>query len=160
VFNAMPGGRLWGSLFFLFMCFAAFSTVIAVFENIVSYGLDLTKASRKKVVLLNGIAIAILSMPCVLGFNVLSFIQPLGEDSSVLDLRISWSATTFSRWAAWSMWPSAPGKWAGAGTTSWPRPNAGQGMRVPRAIRFYMKWILPVIVLYVFVMGYKSMFFS
>ena len=66
VFNNMPGGRLWGSLFFLFMCFASFSTVIAVFQNIISFATDLTNASRKKVIIINVIAIILLSMPCVL----------------------------------------------------------------------------------------------
>ena len=72
VFNAMSGGRLWGSLFFLFMSFAAFSTIIAVFENILSFAMDLTGCSRKKAVAVNLVVIIILSMTCVLGFNVLS----------------------------------------------------------------------------------------
>ena len=86
VFNQMAGGRIWGTLFFLFMSFAAISTVIAVFENILACSMDLWKWSRKKAVIVNLIAITLLSVPCVLGFNVLSGFQPLGPGSGVLDL--------------------------------------------------------------------------
>ena len=86
VFNAMSGGRLWGSLFFLFMSFAAFSTIIAVFENILSFAMDLTGCSRKKAVAVNLVVIIVLSMPCVLGFNVLSGLKLPG--GSVLDLSL------------------------------------------------------------------------
>lgn len=83
VFNQMPGGRLWGSLFFVFMSFAALSTVIAVFENIISFAIDLWGWSRKKAILVNLVVILVLSMPCVLGFNVLSSIQPLGAGTTI-----------------------------------------------------------------------------
>ena len=86
VFNAMPLGQLWGTLFFVFMFFAAASTVIAVFENIISFAVDLTGCTRKKAVLVNLIAIIVLSMPCVLGFNLWSGFTPLGAGSNVLDL--------------------------------------------------------------------------
>ena len=86
VFNQMPGGRLWGSLFFVFMSFAALSTVIAVFENIISFAIDLWGWSRKKAILVNLVVILVLSMPCVLGFNVLSSIQPLGAGTTIQDL--------------------------------------------------------------------------
>ena len=86
IFNVMSGGRFWGSLFFLFMLFAALSTVIAVIENIITYGMDLTGCSRKKSVMVNLIFVIILSMPCALGFNVWQGIQPLGSGSSILDL--------------------------------------------------------------------------
>ena len=86
VFNNMAGGRWWGTLFFLCMLFAAASTIIAVFENIIAFAMDLTNCSRAKAVVVNLIAIVILSLPCVLGFNVLSGFQPLGAGSNVLDL--------------------------------------------------------------------------
>ena len=86
IFNHMPLGRVWGSLFFVFMSFAAFSTVLGVFENIVSCTMDLSGWSRKKACLFNGILMLLLSMPCVLGFNVLSKFQPLGPGTGVLDL--------------------------------------------------------------------------
>jgi len=86
VFNAMSGGRIWGTLFFLFMLFAAMSTVIAVFENITSCICDLTGWDRKKTIRFNIIAIILLSLPCVLGFNLWGHIQPLGKGTCILDL--------------------------------------------------------------------------
>jgi NSS family neurotransmitter:Na+ symporter len=86
IFNSMSGGRIWGTLFFIFMTFAAYSTVIAVFENIISFGMDLWGWSRKKASIINTILIIVLSMPCVLGFNVLSGFNPLGEGTNILDL--------------------------------------------------------------------------
>ena len=86
VFNQMAGGRIWGALFFLFMSFASLSTVIAVFENILSYSMDRRGWSRKKAVLVNMAAMILLSLPAVLGFNVLSGIQPLGAGTNIMDL--------------------------------------------------------------------------
>ena len=85
IFNAMSGGRIWGALFFICMLFAAASTIIAVFENIISFAMDLTGCSRQKAVVCNLIAIIILSFPCLLGFNILSGVQLLGEGSTILD---------------------------------------------------------------------------
>ena len=158
VFNAMPGGRLWGSLFFLFMCFAAFSTVIAVFENIISFGLDLTTASRKKIVAVNIVAIILLSLPCVLGFNVLSGFQPLGPGTGVLDLEdflvsnniLPLGSLIYLFFCTWK------NGWGWKNFLA--EANAGSGLKFPKAIYFYVKFILPLIVLFVFVMGYISMF--
>ena len=86
VFNNMAAGRVWGTLFFLFMTFAAFSTILAVFENIISCGMDLFHWSRKKSCLINLIVIIVLSLPCVFGYNIWSFIQPMGDGSTILDL--------------------------------------------------------------------------
>ena len=86
IFNAMPFGRLWGTLFFVFMNFAAITTIIAVFENIISFSMDLFHYSRKKSVLVNVILIAILTLPCALGGSLLSWIQPFGKGSAILDL--------------------------------------------------------------------------
>lgn len=86
VFNQMAGGRFWGALFFIFMSFAALSTIIAVFENILNFSMELWSWSRKKAVLINGAAILILSMPCILGFNVWSGFQPFGPGSTIQDL--------------------------------------------------------------------------
>ena len=86
VFNSMDGGRIWGTLFFLFMAFAAMSTVIAVFENIIACIMDLTGWSRKKVVIVNIAAVIVLSLPCTLGFNILKGFEPFGSASNVLDL--------------------------------------------------------------------------
>lgn len=86
IFNHMAGGRFWGSLFFIFMAFAAFSTVIAVFENIISCSMDLTGCTRKKAAFVNIFLMILLSLPCVLGFNVLSGVTPFGAGSTIMDL--------------------------------------------------------------------------
>ena len=86
VFNEMAGGRIWGTLFFLFMIFAAASTIIAVFENIISFAIDLTGCNRKKAVIVNMIVIIVLSLPCILGFNLWSGFTPFGAGTNVLDL--------------------------------------------------------------------------
>ena len=86
LFNSMKGGRIWGTLFFIFMSFAALSTIIAVFENIIAMFMDMCSWSRKKSVAVNFVLITALSMPAILGFNLLSNIQPLGEGSSIMDL--------------------------------------------------------------------------
>ena len=86
VFNQMAGGRIWGALFFLFMSFASLSTVIAVFENILSYSMDRKGRSRGKAVAVNMVVMILLSLPAVLGFNVLSGIQPLGAGTNIMDL--------------------------------------------------------------------------
>jgi NSS family neurotransmitter:Na+ symporter len=93
IFNSMSGGRIWGTLFFIFMTFAAYSTVIAVFENIISFGMDLWGWSRKKASIINTILIIVLSMPCVLGFNVLSGFNPWAKVPTYWIWRISLSAT-------------------------------------------------------------------
>ena len=82
----MAGGRIWGSLFFVFMTFAAISTVVAVFQNIITFARDLTGCSIKKAAIINGIVIIALSMPCILGFNVWSGFQPFGNGSTIQDL--------------------------------------------------------------------------
>ena len=86
IFNQMVGGRIFGVLFFVFMTFAAQSTIIAVFENIVSFSMDLLNWSRKKSVILNFIIIVLGSIPCAVGYSVLSGFQPFGPGSAVLDL--------------------------------------------------------------------------
>ena len=158
VFNAMPGGRLWGTLFFLFMCFASFSTVIAVFQNLVAFWEDLTNIPRNKIVLIHVVLIILLSLPCALGYNVLSAFQPLGEGSGVLDLEdfivsnniLPLGGAVYVLFCSWKI---------GWGWDNFiAEANAGQGIKFPNAVRLYSKYILPIIILFVFVMGYISIF--
>lgn len=86
VFSQMLGGQFWGALFFLFLSFAALTTVIGVFENILSFAMDLMGWSRKKAVIINIIALSVLCLPCILGFNVLVGFQPLGPNTNIMDL--------------------------------------------------------------------------
>ena len=120
IFNHMPMGRLWGSLFFVFMAFAAFSTVLAVFENIMSCCMDLTGASRKKVALFNTVLVIVLSIPCVLGFNVLSGFTPFGPGSNVLDLE---------DFLVSNIWLPVPPVMDGAGRTSRRKPTRAVALR-------------------------------
>ena len=121
IFNQMVGGRIFGVLFFVFMTFAAQSTIIAVFENIISFSMDLFGTSRKKTVLINGIAIILLSLPCVFGFNIWSGRWALAPRFRIS--RTSLFPTTSCPWAAWSICCSVPADTAGAGKTSWQKPT-------------------------------------
>lgn len=158
IFNSMSGGRIWGTLFFLCMLFAAASTIIAVFENIIAFAMDLTNCSRAKAVVVNLIAIVILSLPCVLGFNVLSGFQPLGAGSNVLDLEdfiVSNNLLTLGSLVYLLFCTSRYG-WG------WKKfceeANAGEGIKFPKWTRIYVSYILPLIVLFIFVQGYWSKF--
>lgn len=153
VFNNLPMGRLWGTLFFLFMSFAAFSTILAVFENIIACTMDLTGWSRKKTCIIDGILMFILSIPCVLGFNVWASFQPLGAGSGVLDLEDfivsnillplgSLAFVVFCTWRYGFGWDKFVEE-----------ANYGKGLKVKNWMRPYMKYVLPVIVIALFVVG-------
>ena len=153
IFNNMPMGRLWGSLFFVFMSFAAFSTVLAVFENIMAMCMDAFGWSRTKAGIINIFLLLILSLPCALGFNVLSGIQPLGEGSSFLDLEdyivsnflLPLGALVFvlfcTRRSGWG-WENFRNE-----------ADQGEGLKVQDWMRPYITWVLPVLIIVVFVMG-------
>ncbi len=158
VFNEMAGGRLWGTLFFVFMAFAAFTTVIAVFENIISMGMDLFGWDRKKSCKVNFVALLVLSIPCVLGFNVWSAFKPFGEGSAVLDLEdflVSNVLLPFgSLW--YVMFCVTKKGWGFENYLA--EANEGNGAKVPKWIRFYVKWILPVILVIFMFHGLWSKF--
>ena len=159
VFNEMALGRLWGTLFFIFMFFAAISTVIAVFENIISFATDLTGCSRKKAVLINIVVIIVLSMPCVLGFNLWSGFAPLGEGSNVLDLEdflVSNNLLPLGSLVYLLFCVTRYG-WGWKNFTE--EANAGRGLKFPGWARLYVTILLPLIVLFIFVWGYISKFF-
>ncbi|WP_044295966.1 sodium-dependent transporter [Robinsoniella peoriensis] len=159
VFNEMSGGRVWGSLFFLFMSFAAISTIIAVFENIISFAMDLTGCSRGKAVAVNLIVIIILSMPCVLGFNLLSGFTPFGPGSNILDLEdfiVSNNLLPLGSLVYLLFCTSRYG-WGFKKFTA--EANAGKGIKFPNWARVYVTWILPIIVLAIFIQGYVVKFF-
>ena len=160
VFNAMPGGQLWGALFFMFMSFAALSTVIAVFENIICFAMEKWGWSRKKSTLVNTALILLLSLPCVLGFNLWSAVQPLGEGSTIMDLEdflISDNLLPLGSLVYLLFCVSRRG-WGWKNFLA--EANAGQGLRFPEKVRFYVTWILPFIVLIIFVVGYWNRFFA
>ena len=156
VFNAMSGGRLWGSLFFLFMSFAAFSTIIAVFENILSFAMDLTGCSRKKAVAVNLVVIIILSMPCVLGFNVLSGLKLPG--GSVLDFEDFLVSNTLLPLGSLVYLLFCTSRYGWGFKNFMAEANLGKGLHFPKWARFYVSYILPLVVLAIFVLGYISFF--
>lgn len=159
VFNQMPLGTLWEGLFFIFMSFAAVSTVIAVFENIISFCIDKWGMSRKKAVLINLVLIILLSLPCVLGFNVLSFIKPLGEGSNIQDLEDFIVSNNLLPLGSliFVMFCTSKKGWGWDNFIE--EANTGKGLKFPKAAKFYVKYILPVIILLVFFVGYYQKFF-
>lgn len=160
IFNHMALGRLWGSLFFVFMAFAAFSTVLAVFENIMSCCMDLTGWSRKKVALMNTVLMILLSLPCVLGYNVWSGFQPFGEGSAVLDLEDFLVSNIWLPLGSLVYLLFCTTRYGWGWKNFKEEANEGGGMKVRDGIRFYVSYILPLIVLVIFVLGIKDKFFA
>lgn len=158
VFNNMAGGRFWGSLFFIFMSFAAFSTVIAVFQNIVSFATDLTGCSVKKAVAVNLIAIILLSMPCVLGFNVWSGFMPFGEGTGVLDLEDFIVSNNLLPLGSLVYLLFCTSRYGWGYENFLAEANEGAGLKFPKGIRIYVSYILPLVVLYIFIQGYIAFF--
>ena len=158
IFNNIQLGRLWGSLFFIFMSFAALSTIITVFETLISCTMDLFNWSRKKACLVNGIALFALSMPCILGFSVWSGFKPFGAGTNVMDLEdfavnnillpvgsIIFILFCTSRYGwGWDKFTE--------------EANEGKGLKVAKWMKGYMTYVLPVIVLVIFILGLISYF--
>ena len=151
IFNAMPGGRIVGTLFFVFMSFAALSTVIAVFENIMSFWLDLTKLSRKKVAIINIVLMMVLALPAVLGLSVWDHIAIAGkgimdiEDYTVSNILLPVGSlfyvlfcTTRYGWG-WDKY--------------FEEVNTGKGLKLAKWLKPYFKYVLPVIIIAVLVMS-------
>ncbi len=158
LFNNMPGGRIWGTLFFVFMIFAAVSTVVAVFENIISFAMD-KGMTRKKACILNFFAIIILSLPCALGFNVLSFITPLGAGTGILDLEDFIISNNILPLGSLVYVLFCTSKKYGWGWNNFIKEaNEGNGIKFPKWLRIYAKYILPVILVAFWVIGILNMF--
>ena len=158
VFNHMVGGRLWGTLFFMFMSFAAFSTVIAVFQNIISFATDLTGCTIKKAVLVNIVLITILSIPCVLGFNLWSGFMPLGPESTVLDLEDFVLSNNLLPIGSMVYLVFCTSRYGWGFKNFLAEANEGKGLKFPAWARIYVSYILPLIVLLIFIQGYWSKF--
>lgn len=154
IFNSMPGGRVWGSLFFVFMSFAALSTVIAVFENILSFAMDLFGWSRKKAVLINFVLIFLLSLPCVLGFNLLRSFEPLGAGTNIQDLEDFIVSNNMLPLGSLVYLLFCTRRYGWGWKNFVREADTGKGLKFPKWIRFYVTYILPLIVLLIFVQGY------
>lgn len=156
IFNHMAGGRIWGSLFFIFMAFAAFSTVIAVFENILSCCMDLTGCSRKKAAFINIFLMILLSLPCVLGFNVLSGITPLGDGSTIMDLEDFLVSNITLPLGSLIYLLFCTSRYGWGWKNFMAEANSGKGIKMLNGLRFYMTYILPIIIVIIFILGIRS----
>lgn len=160
MFNNMPLGRLWGSLFFLFMSFAALSTVLAVFEHLIANSMDILGWSRQKAGLVNFPLLFVLSLPCVLGFNKWAAFQPLGPNSNLLvfeDFIVSANLLPLGA-LAYLLFCCTRRGWGWSNFMA--EANAGQGLKLPGSLRIYFTYGLALILVVVFIMGHVDMFFK
>ena len=152
VFINMSGGRIWGSLFFLFMTFASFSTIIAVFENIMSFCMDMFGWNRKKAALVNCVIILIASMPCVLGYNVWSDLHLIGgrdvldsEDFIVSNLLLPGGSLIYLLFCVT--------KWGWGFDNYLEEANTGKGLKIAKGLKPYFQFVLPVLILFILIQG-------
>ena len=153
VFNNMSGGTVWGALFFLFMTFASFSTVIAVFENIIACCMEKFNISRKKSSLINGIFLLVASLPCVLGFNVLSGFNPLGGTSNILDLEDFIVSNLLLPIGSLLFLLFCVTKKGWGFKNYLNEVNTGEGLKMPKFLRGYITFVIPVIIIVILVAG-------
>lgn len=160
VFSHMANGALWGGLFFLFMLFAALSTLIAVFENIIAISMELFSTSRRRAVMGNFAAILIIGLPCLFGFNLLSWIQPLGEGSTILDLEdfiVTYNILPFGAliYAAFVTWRT------GWGFDNFLKEcNTGKGIKMPSWGLKYYRFVVPAVIVFLILNSYYSIFIA
>ena len=158
IFAQMPGGQLWGALFFLFMTFAALSTIIAVFQNIISFAQDLWGWDLKKAIAFNAVIITVLSLPCALGFNVLSFLQPLGAGTTIQDLEDFIVSNNLLPLGSLLYVLFCTTRYGWGWDNFLKEANSGEGPRFPKWVRPYVTYVIPLIVIFLFVQGYWSKF--
>ena len=157
VFNHLPAGRFWGAVFFLFLSIAALTTVIAVFENLVAFMIDEWHWSRRRAAVVNFLVVSVLSFPCLLGYNVLGDVHPLGGESTILDfedwllsdLYLPLGSLAFVIFCCWRGW-------------TWKKflaeVNAGDGLKIPAWTRRYMTFVLPLLILVLVALGVYNRF--
>jgi len=153
VFEHMSGGRFWGTMFFLFMTFAALSTVIAVLENIFACNMEAFGWNRKKAGIVNLFIIIIMSIPCVLGFNVLSGFTPLGAGSTVLDLEDFLVSSIILPVGSLIILLFCTSKFGWGFENCISEVNTGKGIKMPAVLKFYLKYILPLVILFIIIDG-------
>ena len=153
IFNHLPFGRIWGSLFFLFMSFAALSTVLAVFENLVSCTIDLFGWGRRKASLINGIILFCFSIPCVLGFNIWKSVEPLGVGSNIMDLEDFVVSSLILPLGSLIFVLFCTTKYGWGWKNFIEEANEGKGLKIAQWMRGYMTFVLPIILGMIFFMG-------
>lgn len=157
LFSKMPGGQIWGGMFFLFLTFAALTTVVAVFENIIAFDMDLRNSSRKKSTLLCAVIVIILSLPCVFGYNIWSGFMPFGEGSAVLDLEdfiVSNNLLPLGS-LAFVLFCTRKNGWGWDHFLT--EADAGKGLKFPK-FRLYVSYIIPAIIIVIYLKGYYDKF--
>lgn len=156
IFNHIPLGRLWGSLFFVFMSFAALTTIFTVFENIIACAMDLAGWARKKACLICGIVLAICSIPCVLGYNVWSGFQPLGEGTNIMVLEDFFVSNLALPLGSLIFVIFCVTRYGWGWENFMEEANQGEGLKIQKWMRGYMTYVLPIIVILIFVLGIIS----
>lgn len=162
IFANMAGGRIWGSLFFVFMSFAAFSTILAVFENILACSMELFNWSRKKAAVICGIIMFVLSLPCIFGFNIWSGFQPLGEGTGVMDLEDFFVSNLALPIGSLCFVLFAVLKKGWGWDNFIKEADEGEGIKLPkwRWFKGYIKYVLPAIIIFTFCLGIYNLFFK
>jgi len=158
IFNHMNGGRVWGSLFFVFMSFAALSTILAVFEQLLSCTMELFNWSRKKACIINGIALFVLSLPCILGFSVWKSFAPLGEGTNIMDLEDFLVSNIFLPIGSLLFVLFCTTRYGWGWKKFMEEANEGKGLKIAKWMRPYMTFVLPVIIVIIFLIGLWNFF--
>lgn len=158
IFNNLSGGRIWGSLFFVFMSFAALSTVLAVFENLVSCTVDLSGWSRKKASLVNGVLLFVLSVPCVLGFNVWKGFAPMGAGSNIMDLEDFIVSNLMLPIGALLFVLFCTCRYGWGWKKFKEEANEGKGLKVAGWMKGYLSYVLSVVLVVIFIIGLYNVF--
>ncbi len=158
IFSNMPGGQLWGGLFFVFMVFAALSTVVAVFENLVAMLMDILGWSRQKSTVVNMVIVTLLSLPCVFGYNIWSGVQLLGDGSTVLDFEdfiVSQNLLPLGS-LSYILFVTRKNGWGWENFMK--EANCGRGQKIPDALKGFISYVLPLIIMAVYFKGYFDFF--
>ena len=158
VFANLPGGRFWGSLFFLFLYFAALSTMIGVFENDISFSIDLFGMDRRKAAFFAGIIITLGSVPCALGFNVWSAFQPLKPGNCIMDLEDFFVSNLVLPIGSLICCLFCTWKYGWGFENYLKEANTGEGLKISPALKFYFKYILPLIIGFLVTYGLVTYF--
>lgn len=160
VFASMPGGRIWGSLFFLFLTFAALSTMIGVFENDISFAIDILKTTRKKASIITGIIISIGSIPCALGFNLLKDFHLLHPEKCIMDIEDFFVSNICLPLGSLIIILFCTSNKGWGFKNYLEEVNTGKGVKMPKWLIFYFRFILPLIVGFLAIYGIVDYFIN
>lgn len=158
IFSKMAGGQVWCTLFFVFMTFAAASTLVAVYENIITFGIEIFNWSRSKSTYINAIIVILASLPCILGFNIWSGVEPFGKGSCILDFEdfivssnlLPLGSLGYLLFCTWG------NGWGWKGFLE--EANTGSGLKLPSGLRWYMSYVIPSIIVFIYLRGYYDIF--